>query len=243
MVCLNALFPAVLPLDGVADIDLAPYSGGLRDSIRFSVFEHLMGNDLSDVQQQQAMQMRLLCWCDIPGYAQAWKALVQYSEETRKLEELCLAALNLIEQQDSTASCIGDFLDSPWIIFSDSSKSPVTASTPVTASSQGSPDTSTFTDASTVSLHQSCLGAGVSNVPPVPNPLLRGMPGREISPAKTDGAAFSGDISAAPVLTYPQNLSRTEFHQHPLARDLAMSSREKAQLGLIIPKQVSSRQF
>jgi hypothetical protein len=74
-------------------------------------------------------------------------------------------------------------------------------------------------------------------------PLLKGMPGREISAAKTDGAAFAMDLSAPDILIYPQDLSTTEFHVHPFARQLDLSTEEKARLGLIIPKERSSRNF
>lgn len=65
------------------------------------------------------------------------------------------------------------------------------------------------------------------------------MPGRELSVAKTDGAAFAGDVDAPPVQAYPRDLSTTRFDQHLLAAELNMSSRDKAQLGLIFPKQLA----
>ncbi|KAM5345719.1 hypothetical protein ACJ41O_011580 [Fusarium nematophilum] len=61
--------------------------------------------------------------------------------------------------------------------------------------------------------------------------------------AKTDGAAFAGDFGAPPILCYPDDVSKTEFYQHPLARELDMTSLEKSILGLIIPKELKSRDF
>lgn len=75
------------------------------------------------------------------------------------------------------------------------------------------------------------------------HPLLSGMPGRELSGSKIDGAGFAGDVTAPPILIYPDDLSTTEYDEHPLAPFLNMSPREKAQLGLVIPKQISSRTF
>lgn len=69
------------------------------------------------------------------------------------------------------------------------------------------------------------------------------MPGREISTSKTDGARFAGHLDAPPILVYPNDLSRTEYDEHPLAKHLDMTSRQKAQLGLLIPKQLHSRDF
>lgn len=191
MARLNSMFPAVTLVDSTDDFDLSPCSPALRDSIRFTVYESLMSNNTPGPQQQQAIKMRLLCWCDIPGYPQAWQAMARYSEEVKKLEEVCLEALHLMEMARLDA---------------DSDLRPCSA-------------------------------------PPVPNALLKGMPGREISTAKTDGAAFAGDIDAAPVLSYPSDLSRHSFDQHPLARALSLNSRQKASLGLILPKQLKSRDF
>ncbi|UNI17634.1 hypothetical protein JDV02_003962 [Purpureocillium takamizusanense] len=71
MARLNALFPANAILECETDVDVTPYSAGLRDSIRFSVYEHLMGEDPHAQEALQAIYMRLFAWCDIPGYAQA----------------------------------------------------------------------------------------------------------------------------------------------------------------------------
>jgi hypothetical protein len=71
MARLNALFPASIPLQGAQDFDLTPCSSGLCESIRHTVFSYIIGDEATVAQQQQMIQMRLLCWCDIPGYEQA----------------------------------------------------------------------------------------------------------------------------------------------------------------------------
>jgi hypothetical protein len=71
MACLNALFPPNEIIDGPDDIDPVPCSSHLRDSIRFSVYEHLLSVDAFSQEKQKALEMKLFCWCDIPGYPQA----------------------------------------------------------------------------------------------------------------------------------------------------------------------------
>ncbi|KAF4589240.1 hypothetical protein GQ602_003129 [Ophiocordyceps camponoti-floridani] len=182
MARLNALFPASTILVGDDDMPVAPYSVGLRDSIRFSVFEHVMNQRAA---AHRDIRMKLFCWCDMPGYNQAREALMKYSEEAKKIEEACLETLSAIERRCSAHAY----------------------------------------------------------APPMPNPLLRGLPGRELSAAATDTAALAGDVDAPPVLAYPDNLSSTHFHQHPLAKDLEWNSRTQAEHGLIVPSQVASRNF
>lgn len=236
----NSLFPAFPILADSDDVDLIPYSTGLRDSVRFSVYEHLMSDNPASEQAQRAIHMKLFCWCDIPGYVQAWEAMMRYSEEVKKLENTCLEALGVIERRSMGPRPRGSSTGSSFVAVSSGSKSP-TVYTPG-ASTPGSPE-STVADMPFPSTSSNRGSARVNSAPPVPNPLLKGMPGREISAAKTDGAAFSGDHHAPPILTYPQDLSTTEFDQHPLAKDLNMTSQEKTQLGLIIPKQIPSRDF
>jgi hypothetical protein len=69
------------------------------------------------------------------------------------------------------------------------------------------------------------------------------MPGRELSAAKTDGAAFAVDLGVPNVLVYPNDLSRTEFCIHPLSSSLDLNTEEMARLGLIVPEERSSRNF
>ncbi|PHH89644.1 hypothetical protein CDD83_5604 [Cordyceps sp. RAO-2017] len=226
MARLNALFPALTVRCGPDDIDLAPYSTGLRDSIRFSVYEHLMSGDALSDHQQRTIQMKLFCWCDMPAYIQAREAMMKYSEEAKRLEDTCLAILGAVERRSSAP------------VSSAASSSPGTA--PERPKSPASADNDDDAEVSQPSLASTtATGSRVASAPPVPNPLLKSVPGREISVAKTDMAAIAGDLDAPPVLAYPHDLSKTEFDQHPLAKELDLTSREKAQLGLLVPKQIS----
>ncbi|KAF4963749.1 hypothetical protein FZEAL_10918 [Fusarium zealandicum] len=233
MARLNALFPSVVFLGDEYDIDPTPYSPGLRDSIRFSVFEHLMSEDPFSQQRQQVIQMKLLCWCDIPGYSQARDALIRYSQECKKLEGVCLAVLDALERRPlSNVSGRQLSAESSFVSCSNTSSSPQTDTFEGPLSANTPPDS-----------QPSAFWAVSFSTPPVPHPLHRGVPGRELSAAKTDGAGFAGDYSAPPVLCYPHDISRTEFFEHPLARELDMTSMEKSLLGLLIPKELESRDF
>ncbi|KAJ6441135.1 cytochrome P450 312a1 [Purpureocillium lavendulum] len=227
MARLNALFPAFSILECETDVDITPYSAGLRDSIRFSVYEHLMGDNPHSPEALQAIYMR--------------EAMMRYSEEVKKLEDTCLAALGAMESTTGVghARRRGSSTGSSFVAVSDGSKS---LSPFVITPAVGSP-TSTLAGMSRPSSSSARTSSRVASAPPVPNPLLKGMPGRELSASKTDGAAFAGDLTAPPILTYPDDLSTTEFDQHPLAREMNLSSAEKARLGLIIPKQIPSRDF
>ncbi|KYK54714.1 hypothetical protein DCS_06674 [Drechmeria coniospora] len=71
MARLNALFPPFAISEAFGDGHLIPCSNGLRDSLRFSIYEHLMGDaPLSDARQR-AVSIKVFAWCDIPGYPQA----------------------------------------------------------------------------------------------------------------------------------------------------------------------------
>lgn len=71
MARLNALFPTPASACNSDDFDLSPCSPNLRSVVRFSVYEFIVNGDCPTKQQRQAIQMKLLSWCDIPGYAQA----------------------------------------------------------------------------------------------------------------------------------------------------------------------------
>lgn len=185
MARLNSLFPGPCSAREHGEADLAPYSPGLRDSIRFIVYEFLMCANPLGKQQQEAIQLRILSWCGISSYPEAIAALAHYAEETNKLEFLCLEILHLAELDNSNSH--------------------------------------------------------LPSAPPVPDPLLKGMPGREISASKIDGAGFAGDFSAPPILTYPNDLSQQYFHQHPAVLWMEMTSREKASLGLVLPQEIKVR--
>ncbi|EJP69870.1 uncharacterized protein BBA_00739 [Beauveria bassiana ARSEF 2860] len=238
MAKLNALFPpiAAAKLDSAAP--LAPYSDGLRESIRFSVYEHLMRGNATDMTEWRALQTRLYSWCNMPGYAEARGALLRYTEEFKKIEVLCLSTLHSLESRRRSLYVPESPADTSFLTSSSrSSAAPSPCSSFI-----GSDKSADFEPGLQDSRHSFASGPSLSSASrhAAQNaPLLRGMPGREISAAKTDGAAFAGDLDAPPILTYPHDLSRHEFDQHPLARHLEMSPREKMQLGLIIPRQLS----
>lgn len=226
MALVNALFPPVVHLEDSEDFDLSPYSAGLRDSIRFSLYELLMDSDPFSETKKETIRIKLLCWCDIPDYETSRQALVRYTEETKKLEQVCLEVL------DSMERCSRAFSETP------------SADTSLNYASDGSfsPDLASqghrrLTDMSYDSRDSGWSRYRLSPVPLDPHALLKGMPGREILGSRTDLGAFIGDPSE------PQSsvdLSTTEFDEHPLARNLDMSSAAKATLGLLIPKVLST---
>ncbi|KAM0555963.1 hypothetical protein ACHAPJ_005942 [Fusarium lateritium] len=224
MALLNALVPPVILLVDEDDVDPTPHSPGLRDSVRFSVFEHLMSKDSFSKQRQEIIQMKLRCWCDVPGYPRAREALVRYSEEFKKLEDVCLTILSDLERRSANAASYhATSADSSILSDANTSHSSnLLINSPQAESTILSPNTS-FDN------RQSALMSPTS--PPVSlafHPLLKGMPGRELSAARTDGAGFVHDPSAPPILCYPDDLSKTEFYQHPFARKLDMTSAEQS---------------
>ncbi|OAQ98356.1 hypothetical protein LLEC1_04965, partial [Akanthomyces lecanii] len=241
MAKLNALFPpiAAANLDSVPP--LAPYSDGLRENIRFSVYEHLMRGNISDATKWHALQTRLFSWCNIPGYDEARETLLRYTEEFKKMEEICLSTLNSLECRRRSICIPESPAESSFLTSSSGSNASPSPSSSFFGSEKVDHESSNpefhYSFTSSRSLSSSARHTFQQS------PLLRGMPGREISAAKTDGAAFAGDLDVAPMLTYPNDLSRVEFDQHPLAKYLDLSPREQTQLGLIIPKQLSSRNF
>ena len=231
MALINALFPPAVHLEDSEDFDPTPYSPGLRDNIRFSLYEFLMGDDPFSEKQQEAIRMKLLRWCDILDYEKSRDALMRYMQEARKLEEVCLKGLDSAERHSTALS------------------EPTSLSTSMNTTSDGSfsPDLDpSFSSHRTIgSMAYNPRNSGSSShrvlsAPPVPNGLLAGVPGREILGAQTDMAAFAGGLSNSQSDTSLPSLLATEFDQHPLARDLDMSSTEKAILGLLIPKELSS---
>ncbi|KAF5676314.1 hypothetical protein FHETE_2194 [Fusarium heterosporum] len=239
MALLNALVPSTVSLEDKDDTDPTPYSSGLRDSIRFSIFEHLMSEDPFSSKRQEIIEVKLCCWCDVPGYPQARDALVRYSEEFKKLENVCLRVMNELERR----------------AVADASYPAMSADSSMLSGAETSYNSSLFANSlqddsavhtSNTSIDNPRFAPTSPTSPWVPlafHPLLRGMPGRELSPASTDGAALAQDLSAPPVLSYPDNFSKTEFFQHPFARKLEMSFAEQAALGLLLPKEVDSRDF
>jgi hypothetical protein len=239
MALLNALVPPVVFLEDEDDMDPSPHSPGLRDSVRFSVFEHLMSEDSFSPNRREIIEMKLRCWCDVPGYPRARDALLRYTEEFKKLENVCLKVMNELERRSmTTVSYQTISADSSILSGADTSHH----SSLLVNSLQG--ESSILTPNTSIDNQQSTSTSTTTPWVPVAfHPLLRGMPGREISPASTDGAMFARDFSAPPVLSYPDNLSKTEFFQHPFARKLNMSFVEQVTLGLLLPREVDSRDF
>ncbi|TQW10986.1 hypothetical protein V2A60_004808 [Cordyceps javanica] len=242
MAKLNALFPPIAAANLDLALSLSLYSNGLRENIRFSVYEHLMLDNTTDMTKWRALQTRLFSWCSIPSYSEARGALLRYNEEFKKMEILCLSTLHSLGCRGSSSCASETPAESPFLTSSSrSSAFPSPNSSSLFAGDksdfEASVQSSHFSIASGQSLSSQTWCAAQRS------PLLRGMPGREISAAKTDGAAFAGDVDAAPILTYPNDLSRHEFVQHPLAKHLNMSPRELIQLGLLLPRQLRSRNF
>ncbi|KAF4986616.1 hypothetical protein FGRMN_10752 [Fusarium graminum] len=231
MALLNALVPSAVSLEDKDDIYPTPYSSGLRDSVRFSVFEHLMSEDPFSSKRQETIEVKLRCWCDVPGYPRARDALVRYSEEFKKLENVCLRVMNEVERR-SVADA------SHPAISADSSMLPGAET-----SYNSSLFANSFQDHSVVHTSNTSIdnqhSAPTSPTSPwVPlafHPLLRGMPGRELSPASTDGATFARDLSAPPILSYPDNFSETEFFQHPFAQKLEIDDEAKEDVPPVPP--------
>ncbi|OAA66041.1 hypothetical protein ISF_03879 [Cordyceps fumosorosea ARSEF 2679] len=243
MATLNALFPPAIAAEVATSSPLPPYSDGLRENIRFSVYEHLMRGEADDAAAWRALQTRLFTWCGMPGYADARDALLRYAEEFKKTELLCLSTLHALERRcgvPSSSSSLPSPVESLSFLTSCSASSRSSAA--ATAAVSPNPSSvflSDRPDTSSLILRDSLASSGqamsLSSSTAVAHraaPLLRGMPGREVSVAKTDGAAFAGDVDAPPVLAYPDDLSRREFDRHPLAPHLGISPREQMQLGL-----------
>ena len=225
MALLNAVFPALVPRQHSREIELSPYTNGLRDSIRLLVYQYLMRGDVYCGDNKDALCLKLLSWCNIPTYGESRRLLVQYFQEVKKMEDLCLDALS--QAESFPMACRLSLTAS-----SDGSRSPDALLTTATM-----PDL----DSSGVSLYSSTVTSSTSSFK-LPS-ILQGVPGREISASKTDGAAFAHDCGEPDILIYPNDLSRTEFHTHPLAPYIGVSLEAKANLGLIVPKERSNRGF
>ncbi|GAB0133133.1 hypothetical protein EsDP_00001548 [Epichloe bromicola] len=233
MARLNTLFPPEFTdfsdSSSVKGANLSPCTPGLRDSIRFCVYRHLMSCEVTPHQEGQPFKDKFSSRCSIPTYEKAREKLCSYIAEAKKTELTCLAVLHAIEARSSTIALeYARPLTPSNITDQDGSKSP--ESTPATPGSSNAyaSDTSTIADASITSIrssiHTSVTSISSSNL----TPLLKGMPGRELSASKTDGAAFSMDLTAPDVLVYPNDLSQTEFHVHPLAKYLDWDNDAKA---------------
>ncbi|KAG5939325.1 hypothetical protein E4U53_007841, partial [Claviceps sorghi] len=200
--------------------DLMPCTPGLRDSIRFCVYGHLMsgggsnndnGKDMAlRIRDSQPFQEKFTLRCSIPTYEETRHKLGRYTGEANKMEMTCLGILHAVKLRSSsvlTLHCTRPSTPSSVVLRQERGRSP--EPTPATPSSsfsvkvcQGaSSDTSTVADVSITSItsitsvrssaHTSVHSISSRTLPP----LLKGMPGRELSPAKTDGAAFAMDVS------------------------------------------------
>lgn len=229
--CLNALFPSFVPLEGEDDIDPDPCTPGLRESIRLTVFHNLLEGDWTLPAQQKNLRMRLLEWCGVPQYSDARLALLRYGEITRKLEEVLSNIL--AEEEDREDPTQASPTTDLWTFSVGERTSTPDRSVISRASSRYSSDSSSGMPTGSFEA-STCLDT---------HPLFKGIPGRELSASKTDGAAFAGDFDAPPVLSHPDDVTRDQWSQHPIAKSLALSSKEKAFLGLILPTDIADRDF
>jgi hypothetical protein len=202
MALLNSLFPSVVHLEDGDDIDPSPYSFGLRESIRFTIFRHILSADAFCIGELEEIRVKFISWCDVPDYERSRQNLVRYVEETKKLEDACFEALDAVEKRARTLS------GSTIRTVSDGTSAAVT-------------------------IDSGDESFAVHSAPPVPHALLLGVSGRELVAAETDPWAFG--VGKGKQET-PRPLSQNGFDEHPLARELDLSSAEKAALGLLIPR-------
>jgi hypothetical protein len=232
LACLNTLFPAFLPLEDDQDIDPDPCTTGLRESIRLTVFDSLREEPWLVPEKQAGVRIRLLGWCGVPQYQKACAALLRYVELTRKLEEILADAFTEHDEPEdiTPVSPTGE-------LFNTSVGEQSALSDRTVLSRMSSPYSSSSS---------SDLRTGMSleaSVCTETHPLFTGMPGRELSAFKTDGAAFSRDFDNPPVRSPSDEMDRAHWTQHPLAKSLALSSKEKALLGLILPTEIPNGEF
>ncbi|VUC25450.1 unnamed protein product [Clonostachys rosea] len=237
MALLNSLFPAVVFLEDSEDSDPSPYTPGLRDSIRFSIYEHLIGEDPFSPAEKKALEIRLLGWCDIPSYEQSHEALVRYIEESKKREEVCLGILDAAERQIKPIYMI----QSPdcsitSLTISDRSITEM-ADSPITPTPTA--DTNGRDDPSRTCESPLTIASSIS----VSKYLLESRSGREILPSQTDLAAFSNEDWEETPSDILEPLSAEEFDQHPITRDLNINVSQMVNLGLLLPKRLETRTF
>ncbi|KAG9251172.1 uncharacterized protein F5Z01DRAFT_739398 [Emericellopsis atlantica] len=207
MALLNSLFPSVTQLEDGVDVAPSPCSAGLCESIRFTIFRYILSPDAFSANKLKDIRIKLVSWCGMPDYEHARQNLVRYVEETKKLEDACFEALDAIEKRTKTLS--GS----------------------IRTTSDGTSLVSIHCPHDSVdSANQSFM---VSPAPPVPNALLLGFSGREFLAAETDPWAFGVGKGKRESC---RPLSQCGFDEHPLARELDLTSAEKAALGLLIPR-------
>ncbi|KAL6875096.1 hypothetical protein J3F83DRAFT_759709 [Trichoderma novae-zelandiae] len=167
MAVVNGVFPAQDFLKDSEDVSLAPYTDSLLDCIRFAILVHLMGDNPSGEKQQAFIQEKLFIWCGLPRYEAAYKAFIQYIEEFKTIETLCFNVLKLAESPASRRK-------------SGPRRPSFTPNSVVMVKSilKGSPQ-SPREVADLAGPQRSVSPEFVASAPPVPNPLLKGLPGRE----------------------------------------------------------------
>lgn len=227
MALVNALFPANVEVEDSEDCDPTPYTVGLKGTIRFTLFEHLLKDEPFSKSNFDILHMKLHKWYDMLQYEDSRHALLRYTEESKKLEEACLSLLDTIERKGKAHSY--------GTTGSHSSKSKKKSSTESKSQSDGT----TFVESKDFDLAEALRDSKVPMAPPVPNPLIRnGLPGREIVGAHTNPAAFAGSTFGEKEKHRKcGRLSKTEFHRHPLAKELGLTSSEMAMIGLVLPKE------
>ena len=228
MALVNALFPATVQLEDNEDFDPSPYSCGFRDSIRFTLYEHLLVNNPASEEQYQVLQTKLLRWCNILDYEKSRESLLRYVEESKKLEETCFEILNSVESAVTDLFMVrsgsASALSARDKSCSESLDSPVPWQS-LQSQMHDSPK-------SNVSRPQQSPDYQVSRA------LMSCATGRELMGAETDLSAFMDDGGHRENQSQLSlgNLSSADFDEHPLARELNMTSAEKASLGLLILK-------
>lgn len=130
MARLNALFPPYPRRAGSDDVDLTPYSPGLGDNIRFSIYEYLMTGHKDSDPKRASLQACLLSRCNLPGYRQAWQAFTRYAEEYKKMETMCFEILHELEVRKQRSISVTSPLESSFLTASSESRSSG-AATPV----------------------------------------------------------------------------------------------------------------
>lgn len=246
MARLNALFPAAifLPPTEVQYHSLSPCSPALSESLRLYVYQYLTNTHPTSEGCEPSFADKFIARCGSPTYEKMRNMLIRYAEETKKIEETYFLLPDrgapsshtpIIKQQSPRMPSY------PASLLENAEQSPITH----LESNTDISETSIVVDASDTSVFSSCEVSVVSDLPDDSRAsgLLCGVPGREITPAKTDGAAFAFDFGAPDLLTYPNDLNAYEFHVHPLAHSLKMDSQQMARLGLTFPKEHSSRDF
>lgn len=207
----------------------------MKKSIRLTVYQHLVGSKADGADAFCVLRHTMLGWCFLHDYNQACHVFDKYVEEIKKLENICFDCQSSVPGIGSQSLCTEVLTGEPPL-------SPDESYTSLSFTSQNPPEKVTSIGEDCEPLFPAHAKKSSAELA-VPHPLLCGMPGRELSASKTDGAAFAGDFDVPPVLVYPNDLSTTDFKSHPLFASLGLTVREGAQLGLVFPKRIAGRGF